>query len=67
MLLTGTRSVPALAPGGQSQGTVNVTVPVGTAAGTYFLIACADDLGVVQESQEGNNCWPSMTTVAVGP
>ena len=64
-LLTGTRSVPALAAGATSNGSQNVTVPGGTSVGTYFLIACADDTGVVPESHEGNNCRASAGTVQV--
>ncbi len=65
VLLTGSRAVPALAAGASSTGTVSVTVPGATALGTYFLLACADDLGVVAESNEGNNCRASATTVQV--
>jgi hypothetical protein len=65
VLLTGTRSVPALAPLATSTGTVTVTVPGATAANTYFLLACADDTGLVAESNEGNNCIASSTTVQV--
>ena len=42
-----------------------MTVPAGTAANTYFLLACADDTGTVGESNEGNNCRASTTTVQV--
>jgi hypothetical protein len=65
VLLTGTRAVPALAAGATSTGTVTVTVPGATALGTYFLLACADDTGAVAESNEGNNCIASATTVQV--
>jgi len=65
VLLTGSRSVPALAAGASSTGTVSVTVPGATAVGTYFLLACADDTGAVPESNEGNNCIASSTTVQV--
>jgi hypothetical protein len=65
VLLTGSRSVPALAAGASSSGTVTVGVPGATALGTYFLLACADDLGAVAESNEGNNCRASATTVQV--
>src|SRR5215831_3502483 len=60
VLLTGSRSLLGLAAGGTSTGTVTVTVPAGT-SGTYFVLACADDLGVVVESTEGNNCAASAT------
>ena len=64
-LLTGTRSVPALAAAASSTGTVTVTVPGATATGTYFLLACADDTGVVAETNESNNCLASAATVQV--
>jgi len=58
--LTGTRSVPSLTPqgmtGSTSKGTASVTIPRGTLAGIYFLLACADDAGAVTESNEANNC-----------
>jgi subtilase family serine protease len=67
VLLTGSRAVPALTPSGTSAGTVSVTVPVGTSAGSYYLLACADDLKVVNESKEGNNCRASATTIKIVP
>jgi glucose/arabinose dehydrogenase len=63
--LTGKRSVPALAPGADSTGTVTVTVPSGVKVGPYFLLACADDKVVVMESVETNNCRPASMTVEV--
>jgi hypothetical protein len=65
VLLTGTRSVPALGVGASDTGSTTVTVPGGTVADTYFLLACADDTGVVVESNNGNNCIASATTVEV--
>jgi hypothetical protein len=67
VLLTGSRAVSALAPGATSKGTVGVTVPVTTPLGTYYLLACADDLHVVKESKEGNNCRPSGRTTEIAP
>jgi len=64
-LLTGSRSVPSLAAGASSSGSVLVTVPTTIAPGSYYLGACADDLGVVAESNETNNCRASTTTVQV--
>lgn len=51
--------------GGPHNFSSNVTVPAGTPAGTYYLIGCIDDTGVVPESAEGNNCAvaPSRTQV----
>ena len=64
-LLTGARSVPSLAPGAQSAGTVSVKIPASMATGSYFVLACADDGKVVAESSEGNNCVASTTRVTV--
>jgi subtilase family serine protease len=63
--LTGKRNVPALDAGATSTGTVNVTVPTTTKLGVYYLLACADDRKVETESDEGNNCRASTTTVEV--
>lgn len=65
ILLTGGRSVPALNPGISSTGATSVTVPTTTVAGSYYLLACADDKGVVVESNETNNCKASLTKVQV--
>ena len=65
VLLTGARAVPALAALASSTGGMMVTVPGGTAVATYFLLACADDLGVVSESAEADNCRVAPTQVAV--
>ena len=64
-LLSHVRGVPALGGGATSTGTVTVTIPSNTALGTYFLLACADDTSVVPESNEGNNCLASSTTLQV--
>ena len=64
VLLTGSRAVPALAAGTASSATTSVTVPK-IAAGNYYLLACADDLNVVAESDERNNCVASATVVIV--
>jgi subtilase family serine protease len=67
-LLTGTRAVPSLTPSTTSNGTVTVTVSAGTPAGTYFLLACADDAFVVPELNESNNCLASAAQVSLsGP
>jgi subtilase family serine protease len=51
----GSRAVPALAPGGSNLGSTSVTIPAGTPAGTWYLIARADADGDVPESFEINN------------
>ena len=64
--LLGGRNVPALAPGGESTATVSVTIPANTLLGAYFLLACADDTGLLLESNETDNCRASATKVQVG-
>jgi CARDB/Right handed beta helix region len=59
------RSVPALAAGASSTGSVSVHVPSGTPRGTYFLLACSDQTAVVVESSNSNNCRAAMTSVIV--
>jgi subtilase family serine protease len=51
----GSRSVPALAPGGTHAAATVLTIPAGTAPGLYYLLARADNDGAVAETQEGNN------------
>jgi hypothetical protein len=55
-LLSGTRAVPALAAGATNSGTVTVTIPQATPLNTYVLLACADDLNTVVETNDANNC-----------
>ena len=59
------RSVPALASGDASTGTIKLKVPAGTQPGAYYLLACADDTTLVDEADETNNCLASTTTVDV--
>ena len=65
VLLSGSRSVPALIPGAQAGGPTSVTVPAATPPGFYHLLACADWGGVVVESDELDNCLASASTVEV--
>jgi len=68
-ILLGSRAVPALTatgPSSRSQVTVNLTIPAATPLGTYYLFACADDVGnAVIESYETNNCLVATNTVQV--
>jgi len=41
--MNGSRAVASLAAGGTSSGGASVVVPTNMTAGTYFVIACADD------------------------
>ena len=66
VLLTGGRVLQNLGPGSSSKGTVSVIIPTSTPGGLYYLLACADDLGQVGESNETNNCRVSQTRVQVG-
>jgi hypothetical protein len=65
--LNGSRSIPALASGATSSGTVSAGIPSSIAGGTYYLLACADDLGAVSETNESNNCRASSGQVKIGP
>jgi hypothetical protein len=66
ILLIGKRSIQNLASVGVNAGSATVTLPNPVAAGTYFLLACADDLAKVKESDEMNNCAATTTTLLVG-
>jgi subtilase family serine protease len=66
-LMTGTRSVGTLAPGARSTGTVNVVIPSTLTPGTYYVMACADDLLRVIESGGNNNCRAAPTRISVTP
>jgi sugar lactone lactonase YvrE len=57
------RSVGILAAGGKSADTTNVTIPLGTAPGAYYILAKADDGGVQVESKETNNVKYAPLTV----
>ncbi len=60
-----TRAIPALARDATSAGPTSVTIPANTPAGTYFLIAVADDLQAVDESDEGNNARATAAAIAI--
>jgi subtilisin family serine protease len=64
--LAGSRAVPALAPGALNLGTTAITVPAGTAAGFYYVIAVADADGVIIEIQENNNTRGQLIQVVAG-
>jgi len=53
--LVATRSVSSLAPGGSSAGSSTITIPSGTAPGSYYLLAKTDADGTVDETVETNN------------
>jgi subtilase family serine protease len=61
------RSIADLAVGASSSGTTPVTIPPGTAPGTYYVLAKADGGGVVAESLETNNVMARALQVTLGP
>jgi trimeric autotransporter adhesin len=63
--LLGTRAVPSLAAGVTSAASTPVTIPAGTATGTYYVLVKADANGEVVETAETNNV--SYSTTKVGP
>jgi hypothetical protein len=65
-LLNGKRSIPVLESGFSSVGSSNPTIPLTVAEGTYRVLACADDLKKLTETNETNNCLATSTTVTVG-
>ena len=66
-MMLGSRVVGALSPGATSAGTVNVVIPSTLTPGTYFVLACADDVARVKEAGGANNCRASATAVSVTP
>ena len=62
----GSRNVPGLVAGGSSGAATLVTIPAGTAPGTYFFLVKADADGAVAESQEGNNIKSRVVKVIAG-
>ena len=54
--LGGSRAVPILLPGASHQGSATMSVPTGTAPGSYRVLACADDGKATAELDETNNC-----------
>ena len=63
--LLGNRAVGALAPGGVNVGSTTLTIPAGTAVGTYYLFAKADGPNALMETLESNNV--ASRSVSVGP
>src|SRR5262249_32730981 len=53
------------APGASSPDTTSLTIPSNVALRKYYVLACADDAGLVAESDETNNCGASSGVVHV--
>ena len=64
-LLIGSRNVPVLAPTVLSSARTSVMIPSAAPPAQYHLLACADALSVVAETNEANNCRASTTTINV--
>lgn len=64
-VLLGKRGVPVLGPDEASTKTVEVTVPAGTSAREYYVVACADGKQTVAESREANNCRATAKRISV--
>jgi subtilase family serine protease len=64
-ILLGSRSVPSLTAGATSSGSIPVAIPLGTAAGTYYIIAKADGSGAIAETNEANNTRSIL--IRIGP
>ena len=62
--LTPARTVGALAGGASSSAVTTVTLPA-VAAGRWYLLAAADDLAAVAETQEANNTRYGL--ISIGP
>jgi hypothetical protein len=60
-----TRPVGPLVPNGSSAGPTDVTLPAFATTGVWYVMARADDLDEVGESQEGNNV--RYVAINVGP
>lgn len=58
-VVLGKRKVRRLPDGHRDKGSKNVTIPVGTAARTFYVLACADATKKVREKSEHNNCRAS--------
>jgi hypothetical protein len=63
--LVNRRYLPELSPGEESSGDRSVKIPVSTAAGAYWLIACADTDRQVVESDDTNNCLTANSKITV--
>jgi subtilase family serine protease len=63
-IFLGSRAIPALALQEANSGSTTITLPAGTAAGSYYIIAQADGGNVVAELVENNNTKASAITIS---
>ncbi|HXJ62578.1 MAG TPA: CARDB domain-containing protein, partial [Actinomycetota bacterium] len=59
------RQIARLSHNATSAGTISLKPTVATPEGIYYVVACADDLAKVKESNERNNCRTTATRVNV--
>ena len=64
-VLLGWRDLPDLGNGASNAGSTTLTIPASTVADTYYIIARADDVGSIPESNESNNT--RVASIAIGP
>jgi subtilase family serine protease len=64
-ILLGSRAVPSLAAGASSPGSTSVTIPQGTAAGKWYIVAKADGEEILTETSETNNTYARL--IQIGP
>ncbi len=64
LLLPGKHSILTLGPGAISAGATTVKIPNSIALGSFYVLACADDLLKVSETDE-NNCLSTTTPMLV--
>jgi subtilase family serine protease len=63
-IFLGSRAIPALALQEANSGSTTITLPAGTAAGSYYIIAQADGGNVVAELVETNNIKARAITIS---
>jgi len=65
ILLDGSHTIAGLPAGTASSGSTTITIPAGSASGSYYFFAKADAGNAVSETQESNNTVIKL--VAIGP
>lgn len=65
--LIGTVTTPPLEAGVRWSTATSTLLPTNTTPGTYYLLACADDLKQVSEGSETNNCRASAAQIVINP
>src|SRR5712691_7668893 len=61
----GRRAIGSLRPQATARRSVSVRVPASASPGSYRVLACADDLHRIRESNELNNCRATTKVVEV--